>query len=272
MGLIQVTIVFLLSFALIILTLPEIAFGILEVNLFFWLMIISTKKYQHYSEENLLKRFEVNSFKKQRLKIILFFYLIFMGLFIISVFLLWVYIFSFFTLDYNIFGTYIPPINFSASYFSYDAYYYFSFLEVIIIVGFSYMVNNLLKTRKQMIYGIIIILFIYMFLFGNIFYNYFWKKTIGENQYLFWIGKERIVGVTMKSIITPWASLGMWGKMIFRFSYSNTVSLLWFDISHLNENLQYNTYCNNLFWITIIWSVFYIAVPKSISYLKILLR
>ncbi len=245
-----------LSTMTIIRPLVKIAFGLLTIALTLFISIFITIKYKKLNQELFLKRVVVSKHKKITVKAKAFLEILFYGVVFITVWLMYVYLFNL-----KGWGHETGELIFiDWSKFSFHMYFYYSFMEVIMIAIFFYLLNHFIK-KQTLVFLIIIATFFYLLVFSCIFYHplRLENQVIDDEYYFSWsknINKTRII---INTFLFPWSALELFGKNVFYVSAGWTkppVSVNWFDMSHMND-FHHTDY--GIFFKTITWNPFVIS-------------
>ena len=264
--LMQITIIFIIFLTTIILTIQENAFGILELLLTFWILTTTTVYYQRYNNEDLLSRLKVNSLSSTRLKIYLFLFLVLIGVILILTYTVWFYLYSvFIENNVNVFGEEISPIDWSL--FKWKAWFFLTFYEMIVLIGFGYFLNHFLKTRKTFIFGLIVFFVMYNTIFGSMWNIYLQAHTTNGTIYFHWRSDVNKVYVALNSILTPWALPGLWGKPIIYLNNTHPINI--FNHSEINKfGTTYGWWFNQLMWLPFFYFVLEVCTSLIHSRMK----
>ncbi len=244
-----------LSTMTIVRPLDKLAFGLLTIALTLFISIFTTIKYKKLNQELFLKRVVVSKHKRISIKAKAFLEILFYGVVFITVWLMYVYLF-------NLKGWgHITQKKFLIDWskFSFHMYFYYSFMEVIMIAIFFYLLNHFIK-KQTLVFLIIIATIFYLLVFSCIFYHplRLEKQVIDDEYYFTWsknINKTRII---INTFLFPWSALELFGKNLFYVSEHQRLFLHanWFDMSHMND-FYHTDY--GIFFKTITWNPFVIS-------------
>ncbi len=254
-----------LSTLTIIRPLVKIAFGILTIALTLFISFFTTIKYKKLNQELFLKRIVVSKHKKISIKAKAFLEILFYGVVFITVWLMYVYLFNLKGWGSEWRRQTGELIFIDWSKFSFHMYFYYSFMEVIMIIIFFYLLNHFIK-EQTLVFLIVIATVFYLLVFSCIFYHplKLERQTIDNEFYFSWnknIGKTRII---INTLLFPWSALELFGKDLFYVGSSwvkppepvPPVIVNWFDMSHMND--LYHT-DHGIFFKTITWNPFVIS-------------
>lgn len=258
----QISIIFLIIVYGIFYTIQEFAWGIYELVLFLWIMIIVKLLHQKFHQKQIIERLKLNNFNESHLKNYIYLISFVFGLLIIASYLLWAYLYStYWENNLNIAGTYIGPIIWSKV--CWKSFILFQMGELILIIFFAFAVNSLFLQKNGWYFIITIIIFTYMMFNGNlgagakgnpIAMNY----TIGTDSYPMWKDRANPIIITMNFIICSWTNLGMWYQNVLRnFDPNRTFHFL--DNTYIGLSNDLGGFLANTYWIPYLFIFLYLS-------------
>ncbi len=168
---VQFTILLIIFLLTCILTITELAWGINELILTFWIIIFFFLIKKKFFSKSTIAHLKLNNVSYFRINVIIFLYTFLFGIFVIFSCLLWIWLFSVFIEDnYNVFHTKINPIIWSN--LNFIAYFSFLFVELVLITAFAFFLNSLFDKNYNFLLLVAIILAVYLIFFGNTFFHY----------------------------------------------------------------------------------------------------
>ena len=199
----------------------------------------------------------LNNFSKTKLKVIYF------GILFVIVWLGWIWIFSQFNIGIK------PSVEnqlIVLKNFNFLMYFYYGIVSSFFIIIFGYLINHFVK-NKTIIYGIIIIVFLYLFALGNFFYFPLRVRKYNDVNYFTFIHNKGNLRISFNSIIFPWTSFGLFGKILFHNLYKGKLVVKWFDLSKINYfyDTHYSLLIKNLVWTPCLIRFFYFVIIKITS-------
>ncbi len=253
----MILIMFLLFSAFISLT--SVAYALLTIGLIFFLMSFTTKNYQNFKEKNFIERSELNQYGRNNLKLFLFLKSLLFGFLFVLTWLGWLWIFNALKIKNNL---EIPVWSIIWKDFPFSYFFYFSLMEVMMIVLFTYVINHLIK-QSTFIYGIIIMVAVYFLIFGSLLYEPL-MPIIPEGEttnFLTWTNDKDINKILMivNNVFFPWSIFDTYGKLILVNTnklHNLSKDINWFNMSHMNErvNSTYGKYYETVPWISYVFS------------------
>ena len=262
------------------LPLIEIFYGSGELVLFMFVASLTTVYYKKYNNDFFLKRMKIVKMSKWKIKINSFLLVFYYGILTILLILLWAFLLQPLKLFQSTIFIDSRVDNFNWVLFKYVPYFILMTIELLIIISFTYFLLHFFNNEK-FVYGIIIIITIYMLFFGNMFFrpldfvdlssrgeefkpnNYYpvWRITQSGNNILF---------LFLNTIITPWSNYGIFGKVISVHSdYYDSLSIIhWTDFSHSTiietnpMSALMTNWMNLMLWTPIVFILSYLIIPK----------
>ncbi len=253
----------------------DIMFSVGELMLFVVVSITTITYYKKYNNKFFLERLEILNFNKIKIKINLFLIVLFYSILFIILFLLLSMLFSRITIFRKILFSDKIYNKIRWNNFNYLLYFYFFFSETIIIIWFNYFLLHFIK-NISFIYGIIFLLFIWIFLFGNLIvspstYKELPFSSFEENNYYFsWVYNKTNntlpiseTKLMINSIFMPWISFGIIGRWLPADTLELQSIYHWMNInfSSLYFGYQPNWWINHFQFTPFIILLFYILIP-----------
>ncbi len=262
----QLSIVFLISLLTAIWSLQEAAWGIIEIILTFWTMVVFILITQKFYNQNIVDRLELVSLKRYRLQLSIFLYVFIFGLIVIFSCLAWTWVFSHFEDNYNIFHVdFFTLINWKNI-----KYGYYSFLiifELLLIIGFVFFINSVFNKHTNFTLMLTVFTIVYLIRFGNIWEHNLLFREFDNFLYPVWKSSNAKNTMIINSIILPWNTLGVWGTNLYRYSGAE-YAMKFLDTTHINSRADLGLYLNNSYWIPILWIPIYLSMGTTINFLR----
>ena len=248
-----------ISLFIYFLPIKTIIFTLLTLSLTFFSLTFTTIQYQKYSRGNIVKRTTFNNIYVWQLKIYLFLKILIFSIIYLVIWLFLFYIFWLFGIGFN------PEISSQLIIWKnvhYSLYFYYGIMEIISIIIFGYVINHFLPTII-LIYGAIVIISIYLLVFGGLFYSTLRTRTIDGAKRLVWINDNNHLRLFFNGVFLPWSNFDLFGKNVFWGLSSGKKQMNWFDMSYMNQyaNTTYGYFFENITWIPFVISGFYLSLP-----------
>ncbi len=230
-----------------VLPIQVIGYPILEWMLFAYVAWWTAYFYTKYHNNALKGRLSMVGRNKLYLHINIFTVVFIFGAVLIAAYLLTVIV-----LDHVMtLNTTIENSNrFGWHQFDFHFFFIIASIELVMIFIFNYFLNHLVK-NKNVFWGIIVLVSIYLLLFGNLFVDYTQIHETNGKAYISMVSDKYKRKILVHSIIFPWTSFGMIGKNLF--SYTGTSSLNYFNLNHINDffGTTYSSYYKTIEWTSI---------------------
>ncbi len=262
----QLSIIFLIGLLTSIWTLHEAAWGILELSLTFWTMVVFILINQKIYSSNIIERLELNSLSRYRLQLYIFIYVFVFGFVVILSGMLWSWVFSNFEDNYNVFHVdFFTLIDWSR--IRYGDFFLIITGELLLIMGFVFFVNAVFNKRTSYLLMVTVFTFVYMIRFGNIWENYLIFREFDGVLYPIWKSEKSKEILIAHSVFVPWSTLGVWGANLYRYSGAE-YAMDFFNKTHINTRGNLGLYLENSNWIPLLWIPLYLAVGSLINFLR----
>ncbi len=217
----------------------ESTLGSLELTLIFVASVSGTSLYHKYSSDYFIKISKLNNKSEFNLKIWIFIFLFLLMIITAVLFIAFVRLYSYL----GIYAKNSWLINTGNSrwikweYFdknNWIALTYCVILESLVMLAYVYFINHFSNDKKWM-YGILILVLIYSYMFGD-FFNVKMGYTAIDGEVLLTI-KSEYVGfwTNLGLLITPWEQIGMVMNRLFFETSDSTKGFIteWFNYSQM---------------------------------------
>ncbi len=218
----------------------EATFASLQLTLIFVAGVMGTNFYYKYSDDYFIKISKLNNKSKTILKtwifIITFILLIFTAILFVAFVRLYSYLGIYSKNNWLINTGNTRWINWE--YFDANNWVALSYTVVIestIMLGYVYFINHFANDKKWM-YGVLVIVLIYSYMFGDFFTLQVGRVEIDDEVLL--TVKHETIGFWTKLgfIITPWEQVGIvMNRLFFETSSSQLLITNWFDYSQMDQ-------------------------------------
>ncbi len=246
----------------------EINFNLLTISITLFLMVLVTQNYQKLKQKNFENRMLLMNENKRKREIKLFLKMIFYGFIFVLFWIFYIYLFNEINFGFN---SKKPNKTMDWSIFPWSLYFYYGLAQTMMIIVFTYVINNVVK-NVSIIYGIIIGITVYLFINGYLFGLPLTTRDIEgiDNQWLVWGNNNSGNEVFINTILLPWTTFTLFGKAMFlksRIAAHNYKEINWFDMSHMNDYLHtdYGYFYSSITWSPYIFSIIPLIIVKVIK-------